>query len=93
MGTGTDTHGWMRRWVAAALGGALLLGVLGARAVPPPPPLLKVGRHAAAKAPAPEDSTSLPATAKDEEEPGAAPALIWLLPMAGQLSGAPAAGE
>lgn len=93
MGTGTDTHGWMRRWVAAALGGALLLGVLGARAVPPPPPLLKVDRHAhaAAKAPAPE--VPAPPPAETEAEPGAAPALIWLLPMAGQLSGAPNAGE
>ena len=91
MGTGTDTRGWVRRWVAAALGGALLLGVLGARAVPPPPPLLKVDLHAAAKAPAPE--VPAPAPAEPEAEPGAAPALIWLLPMAGQLSGAPNAGE
>ena len=90
MGTGHQ-EGSGRRWVAGALGGALLLGVLGARAVPPPPPLWKLDPHAVAKAPAPEAPEVQ--EAKAEDEPGASPALIWLLPMAGQLSGAPNAGE
>jgi hypothetical protein len=78
--------------VAAALGGAMLLGVVGARSVPPPPPFLKVDPHAVAKAPAPREVEPEPVV-QAEEGPGAGPALIWLLPMAGQLSGAPNAGE
>jgi len=83
---------WTDRWVAGALGGALLLGVLGARAVPPPPPLLKVDPRAAVAAAAAHEAPEAP-PAQAEEEPGAGPALIWLLPAAGQLSGAPGAGE
>jgi hypothetical protein len=86
MGTGQH-EGRCRRWVAGMLGGALLLGALGARAVPSPPPLLKVDPHRAAaiaKAATSKGPEAVPA--KAEEEPGAGPAVIWLLPMAGQLS-------
>jgi len=91
MGTGHH-EGWARRWVAVALGGALFLGALGARAVPPPPPLLKVDprAHAASKDRGPPPAAKAMA---EEAEPGEGPAMIWLLPMAGQLSGAPNAGE
>jgi hypothetical protein len=91
MGTGHH-EGRARRWVAVALGGVLFLGVLGARAVPPPPPLLKVGPRAPAASKDPEPPPATKAMA-EEEESGAGPAMIWLLPMAGQLSGAPNAGE
>jgi hypothetical protein len=86
---GTPEHrGWAGRWVAGALGGALLLGTLGAQAVPPPPPLLRFDPQAAhAKAPRPPEPEA------PTEAPQVGPALIWILPMAGQLSGAPNAGE
>jgi len=70
----------------------LLLGALGARAVPPPPPLLKVDPRAPAASKDPEPPPATEAMA-EEKEAGAGPALIWLLPMAGQLSGAPNASE
>jgi hypothetical protein len=92
MATG-EPGGWAKRWVMAALGGAALLGVAGARLVPPPPPLVKVDPNAVARAKAPEPPAPPVEPARAEEEPGTAPALIWLLPMAGQLSGAPNAGQ
>ncbi len=94
MGTPEHRGGWARRWVAGALGGALLLGLLGARAVPPPPPLVRADhpRHAPRpREPEPPPPSDVAAEAGDE--PGAGPGLIWLFPMAGQLSGAPNPGE
>ncbi|HEY8208535.1 MAG TPA: hypothetical protein VIG99_13685 [Myxococcaceae bacterium] len=93
MGT-ADHRGWARRWVAGALGGALLLGVLGARAVPPPPPLLWTDPARRSEAPpGPEPPGALAPGGQAGGRPGVGPALIWLFPMAGQLSSPPGAGE
>jgi hypothetical protein len=88
---GSDHRGWASRWVAGALGGALLLGLLGARAVPPPPPFQwphSPGRGNE-EPPAPEPEPD----AQAGGEPGMGPAMIWLLPVAGQLSSVPNGGE